>query len=154
MLNLAQVQKNPTSGKLELQVLAYQVEESIWEVDNSKIVSLTAEHVLQEGTLVLFDQGSDRIVENIQPATDWILDVLQEYLTKNAISPEFIAAEQSKIEKWRQEITIQNLELNRKVLELETRREQLQELEQSLEQEKERLESLNQQLKQDLELES
>ena len=153
MLNLAQVQKNPTSGKLELQVLAYQVADRVWEVDNSTTVSLAAEHPLQEGSLVLFDKSSDLIVGNIQPATDWILDLLQEYLTKNAISPEFIATEQNKIEQWRQEITIQNLELNRKVLELETRREQLQELEQSLEQEKERLEILNQKLSQNLDSE-
>lgn len=139
MLNLAQVQKNPTSDKLELQILAYQIDDTVWEVDNSTIIPLIEQTSLMEGALVLLEKETDNVITHIKPATDWILSLLQKHLTKNAISPQFIAAEQSKVEEWRQEITVQNLELNRRFLEIETRREQLQELEQSLKQEQEQL---------------
>jgi hypothetical protein len=148
MLNLAQVQKNPTSGKLELQILAYQIEDSIWEVDNSTVIPLIEQTSLIEGALVLLEKEANNAIFSIKPATDWILSLLQKHLTKNAISPQFIAAEQSKVEEWRQEITVQNLELNRRFLEIETRREQLQELEQSLKQEQEQLQLMADRLKQ------
>ena len=143
MLNLAQVQKNPNSGNIELQILAHQIDDRTWEVDCAATILPVEENTLLEGTLVLFDKESDDIISSIQPAKDWILNLLQNHLSRNAINPQLIAAEQIKIEKWRQEITIQNLELNRKVLELETRREQLQELEQSLKQERKKLEDLH-----------
>lgn len=139
MLHLAQVQKNQTSSKLELQILAYQIDDSVWEVDNSTIIPLIEQAALLEGALVLLEKEPDNVITNIQPAKDWILSLLQKHHTKNAVNAQFIAAEQSKIEQWRQEITVQNLELNRRFLEIETRREQLQELEQSLKQDQEQL---------------
>ena len=148
MLHLAQVQKNPTSGNLELQIIASQIDDSVWEVDNSTIIPLTEEISLVESVLVLLEKESDNSITKIQPATDWILSLLQKHFTKNAISPQLVAAEQSKIEEWRQEITVQNLELNRRFLEIETRREQLQELEQSLKQEQEQLQLMANRLKQ------
>lgn len=148
MLNLAQVQKNPNSGKLELQILAYQIDDSVWEVDNSTVIPLAEPNSLIEGSLVLLEKEADNVIFNIKPATDWVLSLLQKHLTKNSVSPQFIAAEQLKIEEWRQEITVQNLELNRRFLEIETRREQLQELEQSLKQEQEQLQLMADRLKQ------
>lgn len=148
MLNLAQVQKNPNSGKLELQILAYQIDDSVWEVDNSTVIPLVEPNSLIEGSLVLLEKEADNVIFNIKPATDWVLSLLQKHLTKNSVSPQFIAAEQLKIEEWRQEITVQNLELNRRFLEIETRREQLQELEQSLKQEQEQLQLMADRLKQ------
>ncbi|VEP11923.1 conserved hypothetical protein [Hyella patelloides LEGE 07179] len=148
MLHLAQVQKNPTSGNLELQVIASQIDDSVWEVDNSTLIPLTEEISLVESALVLLEKESDNSITKIQPATDWILSLLQKHFTKNAISPQLVAAEQSKIEEWRQEITVQNLELNRRFLEIETRREQLQELEQSLKHEQEQLQLMANRLKQ------
>ncbi len=75
-----------------------------------------------------------------------MLSVLQQHLTKNAINPQFIKTEQNKVEKWRQEITAQNLELNRRALEIETRREQLQELEQELKRDRENLDKQQEKL--------
>ena len=139
MLNLAQVHIEPNSGKTQLQVLARQKSEYIWEVDNSDTLLLTKESTLGEGVLVLVEIGENREIISIQEAKDWILSILQQHLTKNAINHQFIVAEQSKVEQWRQEITAQNLELNRRALEIETRREQLQELEQTLKQDREEL---------------
>lgn len=149
MLNLAQVQKNPNSKNLELRILAYQIDDEVWEVNNSTIIAVEETNSLMEGMLVLFEKEANNLISNIRPATEWIVSVLQKYLTKNAFDSKFIAAEQLKVEQWRQEITVQNLELNRRFLEIETRREQLQELEQSLKQEQEQLQLMADRLKQE-----
>ena len=149
MLNLAQVQKNPNSKNLELRILAYQIDDEVWEVNNCTVIAVEETNSLMEGMLVLFEKEANNLISNIRPATEWIVSVLQKYLTKNAFDSKFIAAEQLKVEQWRQEITVQNLELNRRFLEIETRREQLQELEQSLKQEQEQLQLMADRLKQE-----
>ncbi|NJK56556.1 MAG: hypothetical protein HC939_11425 [Pleurocapsa sp. SU_5_0] len=146
MLYLAQVEINPESAEVQLQVLARQESEYVWSVDNSQTLFLTKESSLGGGVLVLVEIGQQQQIISIQDAKDWILSILQQYLTKNAINPQFIETEQSKVEKWRQEITAQNLELNRRALEIETRREQLQELEQELKRDREELARLKEKL--------
>ena len=146
MLYLAQVEINPDLGEIQLQVLARQESEYVWEVDNSETLLLTKESSLCAGVLVLVEIGQEQQIISIQEAKDWILSILQQHLTKNAINPQFIKTEQSKVESWRQEITAQNLELNRRALEIETRREQLQELEQELKRDREELDRLKEQL--------
>ncbi|WP_319420218.1 hypothetical protein [Pleurocapsa sp. FMAR1] len=146
MLYLAQVEINSDLGEIQLQVLARQESEYVWEVDNSETLLLTKESSLCAGVLVLVEIGQDQQIISIQEAKDWILSILQQHLTKNAINPQFIKTEQSKVESWRQEITAQNLELNRRALEIETRREQLQELEQELKRDREELDRLKEQL--------
>ena len=142
MLYLAQVQVNPDSEEIQLQLLACQESEYVWSVGNCETLVLTKESSLCAGVLVLVEMAQDRQIISIQDAKEWVLSILQQYLTKNAINPQFIATEQSKVEKWRQEITAQNLELNRRALEIETRREQLQELEQELKRDREELDRL------------
>jgi hypothetical protein len=146
MLYLAQVEIDPDSAEIQLQVLARQESEYVWSVDNSQTLFLTKESSLCGGVLVLVEIDEDQQIISIQDAKDWILSVLQQHLTKNAINPQFIRTEQSKVEKWRQEITAQNLELNRRALEIETRREQLQELEQELKRDREELAKLKEKL--------
>ena len=146
MLYLAQVEINPDSGEIQLQVLARQESEYVWSVDNSKTLLLIQESSLCAGVLVLVEIDHEQQIISIQNAKEWILSILQQHLTKNAINPQFIKTEQSKVEKWRQEITAQNLELNRRALEIETRREQLQELEQELKRDREELNRLQEQI--------
>lgn len=146
MLYLAQVEIDPESAEIQLQVLARQESEYVWSVDNSQTLFLTKESSLDEGVLVLVEIGQEQQIISIQDAKEWILSILQQYLTKNAINPQFIETEQKKVEKWRQEITAQNLELNRRALEIETRREQLQELEQELKRDREELDRLKEKL--------
>lgn len=146
MLYLAQVEINPESAEIQLQVLARQESEYVWSVDNSQTLFLTKESSLCGGVLVLVETGQQQQIISIQDAKDWILSILQQHLTKNAINPQFIETEQGKVEKWRQEITAQNLELNRRALEIETRREQLQELEQELKRDREELARLKEKL--------
>jgi chromosome segregation ATPase len=146
MLYLAQVEIDVESAEIQLQVLARQESEYVWSVDNSQTLFLTKESSLSGGVLVLVEIGQEQQIISIQDAKEWILSILQQHLTKNAINPHFIQTEQSKVEKWRQEITAQNLELNRRALEIETRREQLQELEQELKRDREELNQLKEKL--------
>lgn len=148
MLHLAQIKRNPASGEMELQLLAHQRTDLVWEVGNSESLPLAKNSFLGEGALVLVESDINRQIVSIQEAKDWILSILQQYLTKNASYSQFIEAEQSKVEQWRQEITAQSLELNRRSLEIETRREQLQELEQALQQDKEELAQQREELQQ------
>jgi len=147
MLYLAQVQVNSASGEKQLQILALQKSEYVWSVDNSETLFLTKESSLGAGVLVLLELDHNQQIVSIQDAKDWVLSILQQHLTKNAINPQFIQTEQNKVESWRQEITAQNLELNRRALEIETRREQLQELEQDLKKDREELRKIQEQLK-------
>ncbi|MGB5632445.1 MAG: hypothetical protein WBM86_06660 [Waterburya sp.] len=146
MLYLAQVEINPDSGEIQLQVVARQESEFVWSVDNSETLLFIKGTSLCPGVLVLVEIDRDQQIISIQDAKEWILSILQQHLTKNAINPQFIKTEQSKVEKWRQEITAQNLELNRRALEIETRREQLQELEQELKRDREELDRLQEKL--------
>lgn len=148
MLHLAQIKRNPTSGEMELQLLAHQRADLVWEVGNSESLPLAKDSFLGEGAMVLVESDVNRQIVNIQEAKDWILSILQQYLTNNARNSEFVEAEQHKVEQWRQEITAQSLELNRRSLEIETRREQLQELEQTLQQDKEQLAQQREELQQ------
>ena len=146
MLYLAQVQNKPVSEEIQLQLLACQESEYVWSVDNSETLPVTKESSLCEGVLVLVEVDAKQQIISIQNAKEWVLGILQQYLTKNAINPQFVEEEQSKVEKWRQEVAAQNLELNRRALEIETRREQLQELEQELKRDREELDKLKEQL--------
>ncbi len=146
MLYLAQVEVDSESEKIRLQLLARQESEYVWSVDNSDTLLLTKESSLCDGVLVLVEMDKNQQIASIQNAKEWVLSILQQHLTKNAINPQFIKTEQDKVETWRQEITAQNLELNRRSLEIETRREQLQELEQELKRDREELEKLQREL--------
>lgn len=143
MLNLAQVKKNLVSGQLELQIIASQLKDDNWEIAESDILPMPENMVVAEGLLLLLEREADQRISSLKPVKDWILEILKIHLSHEQ-SSQLVAAEQLKIEKWRQEMTVQNLELNRRFLEIETRREQLQELEQTLKQEQERLQALSQ----------
>jgi DNA repair exonuclease SbcCD ATPase subunit len=140
MLYLAQVKNNLTSGTTELQLLAYQKSERIWEISNSDLLPIGGENTLSEGLLVLVELDNNRQIVEIKNAKDWVIALIQEYLSCSSITPEFVQQEQARVEEWRQEIATQSLDLTRRYLEVETQREQIQELETSLKQEKEQLE--------------
>ena len=137
MLHLAQVQKNLTSGKMELKLLACQNANHTWQIGESICLPLV-DTTWGEGVLVLVKRGSQGEIISIEDAKDLVLSILETYSNEN-ITPQFVAAEKEKVEQWRQEITSQSLELNRRALEIETRREELQELEQTLKPDQEKL---------------
>lgn len=146
MLHLAQVQNNKSVGGVELQLLACQQIENSWTVLNPETV-LANTHPLQEGLLVLVELSDNKEVLSIQHAKDWVLDLVQKYLTDGATSTTFLEEEAERAEKWRQELTLQSQDLTRRNLEMEARREQIQTLEEDLEPQRQRLEEMAAQLK-------
>jgi hypothetical protein len=139
MLYLAQVQKNITSGGMELQCLARQTSPQTWESSKVEVLPVEDSSAFNEGVLVLVECTGDREIVSIKEAKDWILNFLQQHSTQIKANSSLLEEEQAIIERWRQEITSQSLELNRRALEVETHREQLQELEQALKQKQEQL---------------
>lgn len=156
MLHLAQVQKNPTTGEMMLQLLAEQTPEDFWAVGDAEAIALTPQiqaeiPYLSEGVLVLVNLGENRQILALENARDWLLLLLQRLQDGKQTEGEgfSLEEEEARIEQWRQELTLQSQEIARRNLEIETRREQIQELEASLEKEKMQLELRWQELKND-----
>lgn len=147
MLHLAQVQNNESVGGVELQLLACQQIENSWTVLNPETVLFANTNPLPEGLLVLVELSDNKEVLSIQHAKDWVLDLVQKYLTGGATSATFLEEEAERAEKWRQELTLQSQDLTRRNLEMEARREQIQTLEEDLEPQRQRLEEMALQLK-------
>lgn len=142
MLHLAQVQKKGYLGKTGLRLLASQRSEGIWEVNPDDEIILSPEAtVYSENALVLVELSTTHQVLNLQDAKEWVLEIIQKYLI-NGITPAFLKQETERAEQWRQSLTLQSQELDRRALELEARREQIQALEEDLKREKKQFESL------------
>ncbi|AFZ10072.1 hypothetical protein Osc7112_5865 [Oscillatoria nigro-viridis PCC 7112] len=151
MLYLAQVQNQEFVGEISLQLLACQNSDDTWAIvsekcfltlpkdfDRNQIYSAT--NVLNEGMLVLANLDENSQVLHIQAATNWVLQLVEKYLT-TGFTPDFLQQEAQKAEDWRQSLTLQSQELSRRLIEVEARREQIQNLEAKLQQEKQLLES-------------
>jgi len=139
MLHLAQVQNNDSLGAVELRLLARKQSEYSWALINpEKTVPLASSDslkegllVLNEGLLVLVELSDNHEVQKIQPAKDWVLDFVQQYLTIG-ITPALLQEETVRTEQWRQDLTLQSQDLTRQRTEMEARREQIQTLEEEL----------------------
>lgn len=131
MLYLAQVVKNPYLSELQLQLLAGETAKNLWEKDSRKLYPKKLEG-FNEGALVLVEVDEKQQILRIDSARDWILSILQEFLSEPKLTTEFIQQEEAKIQEWRQEMTAKNLDLTRRQLEIETQREQIQAIEESL----------------------
>jgi hypothetical protein len=137
MLHLAQVKQNPNSGEMELQLLARQSSEYGWDVMSCEVIPYQISTSGGDGVLLLVELGDNQEILEVKAATDWVMGLVETYLTNEVMNPEWVQKEQEKVEQWRQEITAKSLDLTRRQLELETQKEQLQELEGKLKQEKE-----------------
>lgn len=147
MLHLAQVKRKDPGGKVMLQLLAQQKAEYAWailEEADSYIWVDTDQY--NEGALVLVELSPLKQVQQVYDATQWILDIIEHYLTLG-ITPAVLQEEVQRAEQWRQSLTLQSQELGRRVWEVEARRDQIQELEENLKQEKEALDQITAQLK-------
>ncbi|MBD1826159.1 hypothetical protein NDI47_25295 [Microcoleus vaginatus GB1-A2] len=157
MLYLAEVQNQDILGEWALQLLACQNSDDTWAIlteesflrlpkDLAQNQINSATNVLNEGMLVLADIDENSNVLHIQSATNWVLELVEKYLT-TGFTPDFLQQEAHKAEGWRQSLTLQSQELSRRLIEVEARREQIQNLEAKLHQEKQLLESSIAQLK-------
>ncbi|HEY9901338.1 MAG TPA: hypothetical protein V6D43_02730 [Candidatus Sericytochromatia bacterium] len=146
MLHLAQVQNNESVGGVELLLLACQQSENSWTVINPETSLLTNINLPPASLLVLVELSDNQEILSIQHAKDWVLDLVQKYLTGGTTST-FLQEEAERAEQWRQELTLQSQDLTRRNLEMEARREQIQSLEEDLKPEKHHLEVMATQLK-------
>ena len=134
MLYLAQVTKNPYLNELELQLLVMKTDEHLWQKTSGTLYMENRETLqkFNEEVLVLVEVDENKQILQIDNAKNWILDIIENFLSEPRLTPEFIQQEEERIEEGRQEITSKNLDLTRRQLELETQREQIQAVESSL----------------------
>jgi hypothetical protein len=140
MLHLAQVTQKDPGGKVKLQLLAQQKAEHAWAVMAEEDTCLWCDsQEYQEGALVLLELSPTKQVQQINDATGWVLEMMEQYLSMG-ITPAILQEEVQRAEQWRQSLTLQSQELGRRALEMEARRDQIQELEENLKVEKQKLE--------------
>ncbi|NEQ95607.1 MAG: hypothetical protein F6K30_02550 [Cyanothece sp. SIO2G6] len=119
------------------------VQESLTEFFRAKSSELDDE--LSSGSFVLAEVSESGQVKSVQNATPWFLLLIEQYVSQG-LTPEFLSTEAKRVEEWRQFLTLQNQDVVRRSLEVETRREQIQELERGLEDKRTKLENLRQAL--------
>ena len=141
MRYLAKVHIKSGPGVTQLQLLAANVTEYVWEpIVPYRVVSTYKEVPFNEQVLVLVDVVDDDTVVAVQDATDWVMGFVTEYLTQG-LTPTGLQEEVERAEQWRQSLTLQSQEVRRRALETAARRDEIQNLENQLKIEREALES-------------
>jgi hypothetical protein len=146
MLHLAQVTQTDPGGKVRLQLLAQQKAEHAWAVLTDEDTTLWCDADYHTGVLVLLELSPTKQVQHISDATGWVLEMMEQYLSLG-VTPAILQEEVQRAEQWRQSLTLQSQELGRRALEMEARRDQIQELEENLKLEKQKLEEMAAELK-------
>ncbi|PZV11061.1 MAG: hypothetical protein DCF22_15275 [Leptolyngbya sp.] len=142
MLCLAQVETKESANRAELRILACQRSEYAWAIVNEQdTLSCVQATQYAPGSLVLLTLSDTREVLEISDVKDWLLNIVNTLLV-TGMTPQFLQQEYERAEQWRQNLTLQSQDLDRRVLELEARREQLEQLEETLKREKKQMESL------------
>ena len=119
MLYLARVYLKSSPAGTILKLLAQKRSDLIWDIitdeDTLKLSTIPPEL----GSLVLVEFNNDLVVR-IEDATQWVIELVQTYLT-SGLTPEFLQQEADRAEHWRQDLTLQTQELERRTLELEAK---------------------------------
>ncbi|XWK88255.1 MAG: hypothetical protein U7127_29415 [Phormidium sp.] len=136
MLHFAQVQKEAIKDQTKLRLLARQESEYTWAlIEEAEVIPIpdAEKDEWSNGLLVLVELSPTRQVLSIKDATDWVLDLVKNYLTSE-ITIDFLQQERERVEEGLQTLTLEKLDLSRRLLEVEARREEIQELEAKLQQ--------------------
>ncbi|MBM0741757.1 hypothetical protein JOY44_09010 [Phormidium sp. CLA17] len=142
MLCLAQVEIKDSANRAELRILARQRSEYAWAIANEQDTLDCAQTTqYYQGSLVLVTLSDAHEILEISDVKDWLLNIISTLLV-TGVTPQFLQKESERAEQWRQNLTLQSQDLDRRVLELEARREQLEQLEETLKREKKQIESL------------
>ena len=130
MLYLAEVQKQrggllSGTGKSELKLIACQRSDQSWTNVSDEIITAEEASKLNDGALVLVELSPSRQVQRIQDAGRPLVNILQNFSRQ----VEKLKVKEDEIDQWKQSLMIQVQELNRREMEMETRWENLQQLE-------------------------
>ncbi|MEO1802691.1 MAG: hypothetical protein AAFR62_20120 [Cyanobacteria bacterium J06629_2] len=140
MQYLAKVHSKYSPGTTQLQLLALNASEHVWElVTPSRIIITPQDLPFNEQALVLIEIEEEDKVTGIQDATQWVTDFIAEYLTLG-LTPRGLEDELERAEQWRQSLTLQSQEVRRRALETAARRDEIQNLEKRLKLESETVE--------------
>lgn len=151
MLYLAEVQKKTGfigSGKPEFKLLACQRSENSWSaVTGDETLVAPDDASYNAGALVMVEVSNNRQIQRHYEAGRSLTSILQNFSNLSKKSK----TQEEEIEQWKQSLTFQSQELNRRELELETRQEQVEQAEADLEQldaQRQELDQLRQSLEQ------
>jgi chromosome segregation ATPase len=130
VLYLAEVQKQKgglLSGgaKTELKLLACQRSDQNWSNTPEEVVAAEEASKLNDGALVMVELSPNRQVQRVQEAGRPLVNILQNFSRQL----EKFKLKEDEIDQWKQSLTFQAQELNRREMDMEARLEQLQELE-------------------------
>ena len=150
MLYLAEVQKQKgglLSGgaKTELKLLACQRTDQNWSPVSEEVIAAEDASKLNDGALVLVELNPNRQVQRIQEAGRPLVNILQNFSRQL----EKFKLKEDEIDQWKQSLTFQAQELNRREMDMEVRSEQLQQLEdelQQLEEQKQKVDTSRQEI--------
>lgn len=135
MRYLAKVERASFLGNVVLQLLARQVDEYLWEtLPDKEAIETDMALGVGSGAIVLvhIESHSDRAkVVASEDVVPWLLDLVNQFLSQG-ITPEFLAKEAERAEQWRQSLTLESQEVERRALETAARRDEIQELERNL----------------------
>jgi hypothetical protein len=141
MQYLAKVHTKSSLGNTQLQLLAVNTNEHVWElILPAKVITTAREISFNEQVLVLLELGGDEKVIAAKDATEWVMDFISDYLTLG-LTPKGLEEELERAEQWRQSLTLQSQEVRRRALETAARRDEIQNLEKRLKLEREAMES-------------
>ena len=133
MQYLAKVEKASFLGRATLQLLARQLDRYMWErLAEDRQLEVEEALGFSEGALVLVRlEADDATVKTVLDAVPWVLDLMDTFLARG-ITPDFLEQEVERAEQWRQSLTLESQEVDRRALEAAARRDEIQELEKNL----------------------
>ncbi len=135
MRYLAKIERASFLGNTVLQPLARQVDEYLWEtIPDHAAIETDITVGIGNGALVLatVEQQNEQLqVTAIDDVVPWLLHLLEQFLSQG-ITPDFLTKEAERAEQWRQSLTLESQEVERRALETAARRDEIQELERNL----------------------
>ncbi|MDP5337543.1 MAG: pilus motility taxis protein HmpF [Nodularia sp. (in: cyanobacteria)] len=152
MLYLAEVQKQKGGllgggAKTELKLLACQRTDQNWSTVSEEAISAEDASKLNDGALVLVEMNPNRQVQRIQEAGRPLVNILQNFSRQL----EKFKLKEDEIDQWKESLTFQAQEMNRREMDMEARLEHLQEMEsefQRLESQQQEVETNREQISQ------
>lgn len=133
MLYLAEVLRKARvigGGRPELKLLAYQRSELSWSaVSGEEIISAPDDVNYNAGALVMVELSAGKQVQRHAEAGRQLVSILQNFSRLQ----EKAKTQEEEIEQWKQSLTYQSQELNRREMEIEAAQEQIQQMDEDFE---------------------